>query len=416
MIRKVVLLGAGQRGRIYANYMFEQKLAKIVAVVEVNQERCEDARKFLGVGKDNCYFDTNNFFAQGKIADAIIIASMDRDHYEHTIKAIELGYDILLEKPISPDTQECIHIAELAEKKGVKIVVCHVLRYTPFFSTIKEIIDSKRLGKVLSIQHNENIGNFHMAHSFVRGNWRNDKISSPIALQKTCHDMDILVWLVGSSCKQIASIGDLSYFTETNAPEGSSEFCLECKVADTCRFDARKCYLPTCGSWPSTVVTLDQTNEGLLQALRTSQYGRCVYRCDNNVCDRQSSLIEFHNGVIVNFTMSAFTNKMYRTIKVMCEHGEICGSDLENRIEIIPFASNQVDALHKEVIIPRATNSGHGGGDSGIVDDFFGVLNGENSNSRSSIKDSIESHLMVFAAEESRMRGKMVSLEEMRGK
>ena len=314
---KLALIGAGQRGNIYAEYAYSNRKAEISAIVEPNKERRTIAARHYNVKPEMVFDQINDFFALGKVCDAVIIASMDRDHYKEVIPALEIGYDILLEKPISPSPVECLKIQKKANELERKVIVCHVLRYTPFFSSIKDIIDSGELGKIVSIQHNENIGNFHMAHSFVRGNWRNSALSSPLIMQKSCHDMDILTWLTGSEAKTISSFGDLRFFKESNAPENSAERCLDCKVADRCRFDAKKAYLPIRGEWPATVVGTDQTEEGLLENLKTSPYGRCVYRCDNDVCDNQVTLIQFKNGVTVTFNLSAFTNKMSRTLKIM---------------------------------------------------------------------------------------------------
>lgn len=411
---KIVLIGAGQRGRIYADYMKESKNAQVVAIVEPHEGRRNAAANALEVAPQNCFTDVSELFALGKIADAVIIASMDLDHYQQVIAAIQLGYHILLEKPVSPNPQECVKIANMAEKKGVHIVVCHVLRYTAFFSTIKEVLDSGRLGKIMSIQHNENIGNFHMAHSFVRGNWRNSELSSPIIMQKSCHDMDILVWLVGSNCKKMVSFGQLKHFTPQNAPKGSAEYCVDCKIRESCRFDAEKSYMPARTDWPATVVTQDQTEDGLKKALEHGQFGRCVYHCDNNVCDTQGCLIEFENGVTVNFTLSAFTNKMCRTLKIMCEHGEIRATDASNTIEIIPFSSNQCETVREEIIVTATPIGGHGGGDRGIIEDFCALLNGTNTDSRSSIRLSIESHLMAHAAEKSRFENCIVDMQKLK--
>lgn len=411
---KLALMGAGQRGMVYAEYAGETNGAEIVAVVEPHEERRRAAARKLGINEDYCFNNAEEFFQKGKIADALIIASMDRDHYRQTMTGLELGYDILLEKPISPDPAECITIQDKADELGRRIVVCHVLRYTDFFSTIKEIIDGGELGKVVSIQHNENVGNYHIAHSFVRGNWRRSDLTSPLIMQKSCHDMDILSWLVGSEAKRISSFGSLQYFKEENAPKNSGERCLGCKAADECRFDARKAYLPVLGSWPATVITENQTREGVLKALEESPYGRCVYRCDNDVCDNQVVLIEFKNQVTVSFNLSGFTNKMGRTLKIMCENGEIKGDDTLNRIEVTKFTSNAVEGYEQRVYNTAAPQSGHGGGDIGLMKDFLRILHSGEKDSRSSIEQSVESHMMAYAAEKSRLTGMIVDVEELK--
>ncbi len=413
---KLALIGAGQRGNIYADYAYSNGQAEITAVVEPNAERRAIAAEHYHIKPSMVFENVEDFFALGKISDAVIIASMDRDHFAAAIPALDLGYDILLEKPISPNPAECVAIQKKADRLGRKVVVCHVLRYTPFFSTIKQILDSGELGKIISIQHNENIGNFHMAHSFVRGNWRNSALSSPLILQKSCHDMDILAWLANSEAQTISSFGDLRFFRESNAPQGSSQRCLDCKAAPDCRFDVRKTYLPIRGQWPATVVCTDQSEEGLMNALKTGPYGRCVYRCDNDVCDNQVSLIRFKNGVTVSFNLSAFTNKMCRTLKIMCENGEIRGDDSLNRIEVTHFASNQTDAFETTVIVPKIITGSHGGGDSALMEDFLQMLNvGPNhAESRSSIQRSVESHIMAYAAEQSRITGKTVDVDALK--
>lgn len=410
---KLALIGAGQRGNIYADYAYSNHRAEIVAVVEPNAERRAIAAEHYNVKPEMVFDRVDSFLKLGKICDAVIIASMDRDHFATAIPALELGYDILLEKPISPNPAECVKIQQKANELGRRVIVCHVLRYTSFFSTIKQIIDSGELGKIISIQHNENIGNFHMAHSFVRGNWRNSELSSPLIMQKSCHDMDILAWLANSEAETISSFGDLRFFREENAPENSSERCIDCKAAEGCRFDARKAYLPVLGQWPATVIGTDQSEEGFLEALKTSPYGRCVFRCDNDVCDNQVSLIRFKNGVTVSFNLSSFTNKMCRTLKIMCENGEIRGDDSLNRIEVIHFTSNQVDGYETRVITPKLVAGAHGGGDSGLMEDFLNILSSDpgHADSRSSINRSVESHIMAYAAEQSRTSGKTVDVD-----
>ncbi len=293
------------------------------------------------------------------------------------------------------------------------MMVCHVLRYSPFFRQIKRLIDSGELGRIVTIQHNENIGNFHMAHSFVRGNWRSREQSSPIIMQKSCHDMDLLAWLTGSNAASISSFGSLTFFRAENAPKGSGLRCLACAVAPECRFDARKMYLPVMGEWPATVLTGDQTQEGLLAALREGPYGRCVYRCDNDVCDHQVACIAFENGVTATFNLSAFTNRMARTMKIMCEHGEIRVSENSGRIEVVRFASTGTAEEESRVIRPSDTSGGHAGGDDGLMRDFFEMLK-SGKDGATSIARSAESHFMAAAAEEARVTRSVIDMARYR--
>lgn len=410
---KYVLIGAGNRGMTYGQWAVDHGI-EIAAVAELRPDRLKDAADRLAVPENMCFSDATQLLNKGKIADAAIIATMDRDHYEHVMQALACGYDILLEKPISPDPKECLAIEQKANELGRSITVCHVLRYTNFFGTLKEIIDSGKLGKIVAVKHSENIGNFHMAHSFVRGNWRNDQLSSPIIMQKSCHDLDILLWLIDSHCTKVSAFGSLSYFKECNAPEGSTARCLDCPVAQDCRFDARKAYLPCLGSWPTNVVCLEQTEDALLEALETSPYGRCVYRCDNNVCDHMSIIMEFEDGVTATFSLTAQTSACHRNIHIMCEHGEILADDGQRQIIVRKHVASQADTFMDSVINVRTNSSGHGGGDAGIMEDFVASISGKQTQTRSSISKSVESHLMACAIEKSRLTGTVVDMKQFR--
>lgn len=409
---KYIIIGAGSRGSIYGNWA-HQKGIEIAAVADIRPDRLQDAGKRWNVPQDRLFTDVNQLFALGKIADAAIVATMDRAHFGHVIQALDCGYDILLEKPISPDPRECLAIEEKANALGRKITVCHVLRYTNFFAAIKSILDSGELGKVVAIKHSENIGNFHMAHSFVRGNWRNDSLSSPIILQKSCHDLDILLWLVGSHCTKVSAFGSLSYFREENAPAGSTDRCLTCPVAESCRYDARKAYLPCLGTWPTDVVCLEQTEEALMEALRTGPYGRCVYRCDNNVCDHMSVIMEFENQVTATFSLTAQTSACHRNLHIMCENGELEADDGQRQIVIRHHVSSQSDSFEEKILNVRTNGSGHGGGDAGIMEDFYRSLTASGE-TKSSISRSVESHLMACAIEQSRLTGRTVEMKAYR--
>ena len=408
---KLALIGAGARGMIYSRYAHGALGAEIVAVADRHREKRALARELFGTPEDMLFSDPMELIRSVPEADALIVASMDRDHYAQAMAGLERGWDLLLEKPISPDPLECLRICQKAEETGRSVTVCHVLRYSPFFIRLKEILDSGSLGPIVSIEHTENVGNFHMAHSFVRGNWRNSELSSPIIMQKSCHDLDILLWLTGKRALRLSSAGSLRYFKPENAPAGSAERCLDCPVAADCRFDARKAYLPTRGGWPSTALTLDQSEEGILRALREGRYGRCVYRCDNNVCDHQSTLIEFEDGVTAAFTLSGMTNLMRRTIHVMCEDGELWGDDSKGEIRISRFRSNNAEGYREELIRIGTVSGDHSGGDEGLMNDFAAGLRRERAEgSRSSIQRSMESHLMACAAEEARLSGQTVDM------
>ncbi len=410
---KLILIGAGQRGMIYAR-LAHQKGHKIAAVADWESSRRQIARDEFGIPGHLCFESGDELLSLDRLGEAAIIATMDREHYRQAISAMNKGYHLLLEEPISPVPEEVLEIEETANRLNRHVVVCHVLRYSPFFRCIKEILDSGKIGRVISVQHNENIGNFHFAHSFVRGNWRREDQTSTLMMQKSCHDMDLMVWLLGSECRKAASFGGLSYFKAENAPEGAALRCADCPLREKCRFSAYLCYLPVMGGWPAAVLTENQTREGLLEAIRTGSYGRCVFHCDNDVCDHQVTILEFKNGATVTFNLSGFTNRMMRTLKIMGENGEIRASEGENEIEVTMFAPNGIAQTVSEVIHPQKTFSGHGGGDSGIVEDFLALLESGQGKATTDITRSVESHIMACAADESRVRGTVVDIDDFR--
>lgn len=410
----VILIGGGNRGETYTDIMAKMpEKYQLVAVAEPIVSRREQLRQKHALPRDRCFAWGAELLKLGRIADAAVIATMDRDHFSVTMEAIALGYDILLEKPVSPDPVECLRIAEYAREKGVRIVVCHVLRYTPFFMTLKELISSGRIGECVSINHEECVGNVHQSHSFVRGNWGNTGRSSFMLLQKSCHDMDILQWLLDKPCKKVQSFGSLRYFVEKNAPQGAPEYCIQgCPEGERCPYNAVKLYLDDKqNDWFRTTCTrqANPTDEMVLQSLRTTQYGKCVFRCDNDVVDHQTVNLLFEGDVTVTFTMNAF-NKGGRFIHIMGTAGELRGAmDGSSPITLYDFATRQTQQ------VSVAASGGHGGGDEGIVESFREYLLGEyRGNSVSDIATSVDNHLIAFAAEQARLQGTVVDLEEYR--
>ncbi len=405
------IVGFGNRGRdAYARRIAKYTNIKIVAVCDKNPDRRREAKELLGLSDAALFTDALQFFDEPRQSDAVIIATQDKDHVAHALAALDKGYNILLEKPISPDADECKKLTDAAAEKGLEIAVCHVLRYTPFYKEIKRVIDSKQIGEIVSISAAENVAYFHQAHSFVRGNWRNSKETSPMILAKSCHDMDILLWLAGKRCKRVSSFGSTYLFRPEKAPAGAAKRCTDgCPAEADCPYSANKIYIT--GSehgvatghkgWPLTVLNFNPTEENILEAIKTGPYGRCVYHCDNDVVDHQIVNMELEDSVTINFTMCAFTEKCYREIKVMGTHGSIIADTESNIITVDRFGNGS------EIIDVKAlpeSNEGHGGGDSGIVNAFIDSIT-SGKPMETSIRRSTESHIVALAAEESRLNG-----------
>ena len=400
-----VVLGGGSRGVNYSNYsLLKPEELKIVAVAEPREDRRNQFAETFGVPREQVYSSWQELLEKPKMADVAFVCTLDQDHIGPAMAALEKGYHILLEKPMSNREQECIDIEAAAAKAGKHMAVCHVLRYTPFYQTIKGIIDSGEIGEVMVASQIENVAYWHQAHSFVRGNWRNAEETSPMILQKCCHDVDILLWLAGKSCKKVSSFGSLRHFTPENAPEGAPERCLDgCPHADSCLYYAPKLYLTGETGWPVDVLTTDLTPEGITKALREGPYGRCVYRCDNDVVDRQVVNMELEDGVVCNLIMSAFTANCCRQLKILGTLGQIQADMGSNEVWLHPFGG---ETRKVEV---AAADSGHGGGDYGLLRDFLTVIR-EGGESRTSAKASLQSHLVCFAAERSRAEGRVIEL------
>ncbi len=415
--KKLILIGAGGRGKRYTD--IAKKLSdkfEVVAVAEPIDERRRVIARIHGLDESACYTTWEPILEKEKFADAVIIATMDRDHFGPSMAAIEKGYDLLLEKPISPSPEECRKIKEAADAKGVRVLICHVLRYSPFFRKVKSLIDSGAVGEIVNIQLTEPVGNVHQSHSFVRGNWGNADESSPMLLQKSCHDMDILQWLIGKKCLRASSFGSLTYFTAANRPEGAPDFCIDgCPHAETCPYNAVRLYLDDKeNSWFRNAASKmhEPSDADVERALRTTNYGRCVYGCNNNVVDHQVVNLEFEDGITCGFTMSAFSIGG-RYIRVMGTKGEISGEFKCPTVDLYDFETKThtpIQVADKE--FDDSIVGGHGGGDDGIMASFYELLCGKTDVSLCDISVSTENHMIAFAAERARLEGRVVSVSE----
>ena len=416
--KKIILIGAGGRGKTYTdiagNMDGEFEVVAVADPADVRRHYIQDKHN---LPDEMCQKSWETLLEKPKFADVVIIANMDRGHFAPAMAAIEKGYDILLEKPMAPTPEECVAIRNAAKEKGVFVLVCHVLRFTQFFKSLKRIIDEGTIGDIVHIQHAECVGNVHQSHSFVRGNWGNSDASSCMILQKSCHDMDILQWLIGKPCRRVHSFGGLYYFKRENAPAGAPERCIDgCPVGDSCPYNAVKLYLnDKKNSWFRNASThkTSPTDRDVENVLRTTQYGKCVFKCDNNVVDHEAVNLEFAGGVTVSFTMCAF-NKGSRNIRIMGTKGELFGNMGDPFVSIYDFATRETRQIQiSDVMQDQSIVGGHGGGDTGIMQALAKRLNGDTSDtSICTIDETCANHMIAFAAEESRVTGKVIDLAE----
>ncbi|NUP98631.1 MAG: Gfo/Idh/MocA family oxidoreductase [Armatimonadetes bacterium] len=410
---EAVLLGAGSRGfdALGSYALRHPDELRLVAVAEPDPEKLARAAAAHGIPPERCFRDWQELLAQPQLAPGLINATMDQVHVPSTIAALEAGYHVLCEKPMATTPHDCVRLVRAAERAGRQLQICHVLRYAPFWMAIKQVIERGELGQLWQVQHTENVVYWHQAHSFVRGNWGNEERSAPMILAKCCHDLDLLVWQLGP-CRRLSSFGHLSCFREEQAPPGAGQRCLDCGIEPDCPYSAVRLYLNDKTGWPQNTISVDQSLEARRRALETGPYGRCVWRTDNSVVDHQVINLEFGEGVLVAFTMHGFSHENTRTVRYGGSRGTLRGHE-SGKLELHTYLPQDCQPVDYEA---RSDGHGHGGGDSGLMADFVETLRNPGREVLTGARASLESHLIAFAAEESRHGAGWVDMDEYRAR
>lgn len=409
-VPSVLICGAGSRGRkVYGRFISAHpELARIVAMADSLPDRLAAAGAEHGLHQDMLFSSWQEAAAQPKMADIVIVATDDRQHLEPALAFLEAGYHLLLEKPMAPSLEDCRRIVAAAERAPGYSAVCHVLRYSTYFRTLKQMIDHGAVGRPLMIRHMEPVNFWHFAHSFVRGNWRNEAQSSPFILAKCCHDMDLLLYLSGQKPTALHSFGSLSHFSAEHGPAERSDRCLTCAVEANCPYSAKQFYHEhlNLGSqgWPLDVVVEEFSAEALDQALLTGPYGRCVYDCDNDVVDQQVVQVQFDGGLIGSLVATAFTDHRQRETEILGSTGSLVGDGK---------TILHTDFLTRATTRHRIESEGfHLGGDNAMLREFFSaVAQGRPELISTSPGVSLDSHLMALYAEQSRRSGQVVRFD-----
>ncbi len=412
-------VGCGSRIQVYSALAAAMPdRYRVVAAADPIPDRLERVRQLSKNPGLRTFANDRELFAAGKLADVLMIGTQDPDHVGPCIAAMELGYDVLLEKPIATNFREVQRLETAANRLGRRVLICHVLRYTTFYSKIKDLIAAGTLGDLIAVNATEGVGLFHQAHSFVRGHWAVTERCSPMIISKSCHDLDILSWLVDAPCESVSSFGSTAYFNAAHAPAGAPARCTDgCPVAATCPYDAHR-YLGDQRGWLHWVYDRDDvaTDAEIKAWLATSKWGRCVYHCDNTAVDRQSVNLHFANRVTATFTMTAFSEGReleIRGTRGILQAGEAIRRLTGHDIAITDHATKQV--TWHDVPVLEGEFAGHWGGDRGLMDLLHAELQRSNpADMRSSLQRSVESHAIGFAAEESRVTGQTVRLDEFR--
>ena len=393
------IIGLGNRGSVYADGLMKQKDVKITAVCDICPESLKKAKDVYCVPEENLFLSDDTFFEK-KRADILIVSTMDEYHKDHAIRGMELGYDILLEKPVAPTMEECLAILEAGKKYGRDIVICHNLRYTPFYQEMKRLLADGTIGDVVSVEQSENVAYHHYMCSFIRGKWRKKEETSSIVLQKCCHDLDIITWFAGNLKNEISSFGDLRFYKKENAPENCADMCMKCKVKD-CSYNAYEFYAKA----PDSLCVpygFAFTEENLRRYLsdRNNRYGKCAFLSDNDVCDRQSVNIRYENGVTASLLLHGFANETDRITKVYGTKGCVYGEFNRGIVSVDLFDGTSFSVNVNDKI----SSDAHNGGDIKLTQDYVEYKKtGKRPLGISKIEDSIKSHELAFSAESSRI-------------
>jgi predicted dehydrogenase len=409
----LAVVGAGSRGGAYGGWaLAHPDRARVVAVAEpraVRRERLASAHAIPAAGS---FASWQALADRGRVADAVLVCTQDAMHVQPAVAFAELGYHLLLEKPMATTQAGCRRIVEAVQRAGVLLAVCHVLRYSPYTRLVKRLVDAGRLGEVVSVQHLEPVGFAHHAHSYVRGAWRRQDAATFMLMAKSCHDLDWLAYVVGRPIRRVASFGGLAHFRPEQRPAGAADRCLDCGVEPDCPYSAVRFYarhLDRDDDWPLVAVVEDRTKAGLAAALRQGPYGRCVYACDNDVVDHQVLALEFAGGATGTFTMTAFTTGGYRRTRLFGTRGELDGDG--QTVTVHDFLTGTSETLQAHTPGDATAGGGHGGGDWGLLDAFVrAVATGDRSHILSGPRESLAAHLAAFAAEHARRTGTVATV------
>ncbi len=416
-VMRMAAIGCGSRARTYVRIAAGMpERFRVVAGADPVPQRVAAVRSLSGEPGFRGFSSAEELLAERPPAEVLLIATGDVLHFRHCVAAMERGYDILLEKPIALSAEEVAALRRRAREQGRRVLVCHVLRYTPFYRKVKEMLDSGELGEIAAVNAVEGIGTWHFAHSYVRGHWAQAEEGTPTLLAKSSHDLDILHWLTGRRCRRVSSFGGLHLFLPRNAPAGAPLRCTDgCPAGEVCQYNALR-YIDEKRSWLATVMdgAAEASAEAIRRWLADSPWGRCVYRAGSSAPDRQTVQMEFDGGIAATFTMTAFEEE--RHIEVFGSEGRLRGGAFAAAAGGTSLHIARHDGPWTGVELPEPPGEDeHGGGDIGLMEDLYWQMsNARPEEMQTSLDASVHSHEIAFAAEKARRLGTVERCDEFR--
>ncbi len=399
--RTVLIIGYGSRATTYTTYLIENPSRyRVIAVAEPNEDRRKNCQTRFGIVDEYCYTSWEQAL-ETKIADLVFITTLDHQHIQPTLRACQLKYDIVLEKPMGINLDECMQIYEASKEHNTKITLCHVMRYHPFYQKAKEIIASGQLGKILQVQWLQPINWLHFVKSYVRHpTWSKNKYG-PLPLTKGVHCLDLLYWMLDANdAKVISSVGDKAWFVAENQPEGASDRCTDCKYKYTCGASAVQNYAKF-EQYRNYVTNVKHpTEEDVLRDLEDSPYNQCAWKTSADVHERITTIIKMYTqcgSVDVNYIMSAMHDDIcYRTATLIGTKGRLDLCEKDSILKITPIMRGDgtistPKTLYVNPSVPNnSTMTGHSGADYHFADGVF------NDNCQTFLEDSMASHVIAL--------------------
>ena len=419
---KVAIFGCGNRGNFYGSYAKEKpNYMKVVQVVDSNKTALEYAKNYYGLNDEDCFLSFEEWLKAPKKADAILNCFMDKYHIETTMPLFKMGYDVLLEKPICNNPEELIALMDESKKYNKTLMVCHVLRYTPFYSRIKKIIDSKELGDIVTIEMAEHVYLPHMMSSYVRGKWRSEsECGSPMIMAKCCHDTDLMCFF-NSDAKPVyvTCFGERTQFVPSRKPKDATDKCLTCPHMKTCQYSCYW-YLENKAQDPIVFnnavegkrwdeVTIEDKKKVFMES---DSLGKCAFDGPQDLVDHQTTAVDFSNGVTATLTMVGGASYPCRTIHIILTKGELYGMFESNKLHVMKYDMTKFSRTTKTLYLGNV-GIGHGGGDMRLIADFIEYLRtGKKSISQTRIENSIDGHLLGIGADLSDKTRKTVKITD----